>query len=325
MTGDHDDFWSEADPAATARHAREPRSARRAMSLAKLGLLVGLVTLAAAICGFYGLIPRTVPAAISQALTGSASVVIRRKTSPEPTKSAQRLINPSPSQRPTPASPKPKAKPKPKSAEPPPPRPAPTTVSVAPPSGPVELALGAHFNNIGITSNAAPTHGNLDGAQAAFSFQALAAHGVRPGVVITYDGIPFVWPDVAAGKPDNVTASGQTLTVREAGTRLDFLLTATWGPAKGTATVVYSGGSTQKFTIGAPDWTLSCQSGAPDVVAYTPYRNMSTGRDADAACVYYASIRLRSVRSVTSIILPYRPPQPWQGRPSLHIFAITIS
>jgi beta-glucosidase len=145
--------------------------------------------------------------------------------------------------------------------------------------------------------------------------------------VITYDGIHFSWPDTAAGKPDNVVASGQTLTVRGAGTRLAFLLTAGWGPAQGSATVLYSGGSTQKFAIGAPDWYLDCPgAGAPEVVAYTRYRNQGNGTVPEQSCVYYASIRLRSARSVKSIILPdISPPQPRNYYPSLHIFAITIS
>jgi hypothetical protein len=202
---------------------------------------------------------------------------------------------------------------------------APAAGSVSPPAA-VEIPLARYFDNVAVTSNAAPTTGNLDGSGSAFSFQALAADGVRPGGLITYQGIPFRWPDAGAAKPDNVTASGQTLTVRGAGPWLAFLLTAGWGPAKGVATVVYSGGATQKFMIGAPDWYTSCQSaGAPGVVVFTPYRNQGNGQATFTTCVYYAAIRLRSARSVTSLVLPdISPPLPRSGHPSLHIFAITI-
>ena len=202
---------------------------------------------------------------------------------------------------------------------------APAQSSAAPP-GAVEIPLARYFDNVAVTSDAAPTTGSLDGSGSAFSLQALAADGARPGAVITYSGIPFSWPDAAAGKPDNVTASGQTLTVRGAGTRLAFLLTAGWGPAKGAATVVFSGGSTQKFTIGAPDWYTSCRSaGAPGVVFFTHYRNQDNGSASFTTCIYYACIRLRSAQSVKSIILPdISPPLPRSGDPSLHIFAITI-
>jgi hypothetical protein len=202
---------------------------------------------------------------------------------------------------------------------------APAAGSVTLPAA-VEIPLVPYFDNVAVTSNAAPTIGNLDGSGSAFSLQALAADGVQPGGLITYQGVPFRWPDAAAGKPDNVTASGQTLTVSGTGRRLAFLLTAGWGPAQGTATVVYSGGSTQKFTIGAPDWYTSCRSaGAPGVVVFTPYRNQGNGAATFTTCIYYASIRLRSGQSVKSIVLPdISPSLPRSGHPSLHIFAITV-
>jgi hypothetical protein len=318
-------FWIEPKPLAAGRHAGSPKIAKPVRLVTKVSLLGGLIGLAAAICGIFGLIPRPDITAISEAISGPAPGLSRHIASPQSTKAGQRFTKPSPPQRPTQANSKPEPKPKP--SEPPSPRPTPTTVGATPPPGPAELALDSYFNNIGITSNSNPTIGNIDGAGAAFSLQSLAINGVRPGDVITYDGISFAWPDIAAGKPDNVTASGQTLRVRGAGTRLAFLLTAGWGPAQGTATVVYSDGSTQKFTIGSPDWYLECNGPTtPDVVIYTHTRNQWDGHVAEQTCVYYASIRLRSARPVTSIILPHiSPPQPRDYDPSLHIFAITIS
>jgi hypothetical protein len=196
----------------------------------------------------------------------------------------------------------------------------------AAPVRPAELPLAHYLNNVGATSNSNPDVGNLDGSGEAFSVQALAASGIAPGAVIAYNGVPFRWPDAAAGEPDNVTASGQALTIHGAGTTLGFLLTAGWGPAQGTAKVVYSDGSTQRFTLGAPDWSGSCPSASGlGVTVYTPYHNQAGGRNSSASCLYYTSVRLHSAQPVRQIVLPdLTPPVPHAGDPSLHIFAATI-
>jgi hypothetical protein len=200
------------------------------------------------------------------------------------------------------------------------------TSGSAAPAGPAELPLAHSLNNVGATSNSNPGIGNLDGDGEAFSVQALAAAGIRPGTMITYNGVPFRWPDAIAGEPDNVTASGQALTIHGAGTTLAFLLTAAWGPAQGTAKVVYTNGSTQRFTISAPDWSGSCPAASgPGVAAYTRYHNQGGGPNSASACLYYTSVRLHPGQPVKRIVLPdLTPPVPQSGDPSLHIFAATI-
>jgi hypothetical protein len=190
----------------------------------------------------------------------------------------------------------------------------------------VELSLTPYFDNIGIVSNGNPTVGNLEGSGSAFSAQALAAHGARAGARIAFDGVPFTWPDVAVAKPDNVTASGQTLRIRGAGRILAFLLTAGWGPAHGTGRIVYADGSAQDFAITSADWWGGCTSAkGKDVVIFTPYRNQGNGRAAFTVCVYYQGVRLRAGQTVTKVILPdLSPATPKPGTPSLHIFAVTI-
>jgi alpha-L-fucosidase 2 len=183
--------------------------------------------------------------------------------------------------------------------------------------------LAPYLDNVGVTSDSNPAIGNVDGDGVSFSAQALAAAGVRGGAVLTHQGVPFRWPAAAAGAADNVTAAGQSLTVRGTGRTLAFLVTAAWGTAAGTAKVVYANGSTQAFSLSAPDWTDGCSSGGAGVVAFTPYRN--NPGNGGSACIYYASVRLQA-QPVTGIILPdISPPEPPDGHPSMHIFAITIS
>ena len=206
--------------------------------------------------------------------------------------------------------------------------PASSTRPVAPvaPAGPVEFPLGKYLDNVGAVSDSEPTTGNLDGTGSAFSAQALAKAGATPGARITYNGVPFSWPDAGAGQPDNVTASGQTLPLQGAGRTLALLVTAGWGPVSGSGSVEYVHGPAQGFTIGAPDWWTSCPSATgKDVVVFTPYRNQGNGRASFTACVYYVSIRLRAGSRVRGIVLPdISPPTPVSGKGSLHIFAITI-
>jgi hypothetical protein len=70
-------------------------------------------------------------------------------------------------------------------------------------------SLAAAFDDAGITSDAAPGVGNIDGPAYSFSAQALAAAGARPGGTITSGGLTFRWPATAASEPDNVVADGQ--------------------------------------------------------------------------------------------------------------------
>jgi hypothetical protein len=186
--------------------------------------------------------------------------------------------------------------------------------------------LSAYFNNIAVTSNRKPTLGDLDGSGSAFSVQALAARGIRPGAEISYGGVPFRWPDAAAATSDNIIAAGQAIKVQEAGHVLSFLVTAGWGPAKGTGKVIYSNGSVQRFTLAAWDWYRNCPSPKGSGVAiYTPYRNQGNGRASFKVCVYYASVQLDASHVVERIILPdIGPVEPRPNHPSLHIFAITI-
>ncbi len=129
-------------------------------------------------------------------------------------------------------------------------------------------SLRAGFDNVGVTDDGNTTIGNLDGAGSSFSAQALAAAGATPGATVTYNGVPFTWPDVASGQNDNAVASGQSFDISGSGSTLSFLLTAGYGPATGTGQVVYTDGSTDQFTLTSPDWHGGCKSATdPGTVA----------------------------------------------------------
>lgn len=187
-------------------------------------------------------------------------------------------------------------------------------------------SLAAAFDNVGITDDANTTIGNFDGAGSSLSAQALAADGATPGATVTYNGVPFTWPDVPAGANDNAIADGRAFDVTGSGSRLSFLLTAGYGPAAGTGTVVYSDGSREPFQLTSPDWHGGCKSATdPGVVLYLPYRNRTSGPNTLPVCVFYASTPIQSGKIVAQIVLPDVSADVTSGQPSMHVFAVSIT
>lgn len=180
-------------------------------------------------------------------------------------------------------------------------------------------SLGAAFDNTGITDDATPSAGAFASSGKTFSAQALAGAGIVPGGTVAYDGLSFTWPDVAAGKPDNVEANGQVVTLSGTGSRLGLLGAGTNGTQGGTGTVYYADGTSQSFTVSLPDWWDATGDG--HVVASVPYQNAPTGRYDHAASLHYASVPLRSGSPVVAVALPTTGTSPGPG---MHVFAATI-
>ncbi|MBO0827958.1 MAG: fibronectin type III-like domain-contianing protein, partial [Streptosporangiales bacterium] len=180
-------------------------------------------------------------------------------------------------------------------------------------------SLGAAFDNTGITDDAAPSAGAFASSGKTFSAQALAGAGIVPGGTVTYDGLTFTWPDVPAGKPDNVEANGQVVAVSGTGSKLGLLGAGTNGTQGGTGTVYYADGTSQSFTASLPDWWDTTGDG--HVVATVPYQNQPTGRYDHTASLHYASVPLRQGTPVVAVALPATGTSPGPG---MHVFAMTI-
>jgi hypothetical protein len=132
------------------------------------------------------------------------------------------------------------------------------------------------------------------------------------------------WPDVPSGQPDNVTAGGQTIEAGSAsGATLGFLLTGTHGPASGSGTIAYTDGSTQPFTLNAPDWYSTAPSGSNIAFSMT-YRNRPGNvQQTHQVNVFYAGIDLDQNKQVASVTLP-DVSTPTSSGPAIHVFAMTI-
>ncbi len=132
--------------------------------------------------------------------------------------------------------------------------------------------LAASYNDVGITADSNTAPGNYDGGGASFSETALTNAGAAPGATITSSGIAFTFPNVAAGTDDNTVAEGQTITMSGSGT-LGFLVSGSYGPASGTGTITYTDGSTQSYTLNAPDWFSTSPPSGGAVAVSSAYQN----------------------------------------------------
>jgi hypothetical protein len=188
-----------------------------------------------------------------------------------------------------------------------------------PPAG-----LPGFWDNVGISDDADPATGNLDGDGSSFSAQALAAVQLTPGAAVSHDGLTFTWSDAAPGEADNVVADGQTIGLPGTGQILGILGASDYGTATGTGTITYADGSTQPFTVSFPDWWSNTSPPNGDILTTLPYLNTPDGKQGQADSIYYIAIPLAPGKAVRSITLPKFSRTAAQGSPAMHIFALTI-
>lgn len=185
-------------------------------------------------------------------------------------------------------------------------------------------SLSAAFNNVGVSADSSTSAADLDGSGYSFSATALANAGVTPGSGVTAGGLSFTWPSAAAGSADNVVASGQEIAVNRSGSEIGFLETATYGPAQGQGTIIYADGSTQSFTLSAPDWYSGPPAGSSAAITMA-YRNApGNGQDNHPVYVYEQSVPLDSTAQVAGVVLPDVSQGLSAGSAALHIFALTV-
>src|SRR5262249_23658565 len=136
------------------------------------------------------------------------------------------------------------------------------TVAAAP--APTIPSLNYASDNVGISDDADPAAADLDGGGYSYSAEALAAAGLAPGAPATHDGRTFTPPDVPAGRPDNVLASGQTIAISGAGT-IGFLGASDYYSSSGAGTITYTDGTTQSFTLSLADWFANAAAPGGDI------------------------------------------------------------
>ncbi|MGH3156876.1 MAG: glycoside hydrolase family 3 C-terminal domain-containing protein [Streptosporangiaceae bacterium] len=185
-------------------------------------------------------------------------------------------------------------------------------------------SLAQAYGNPGISDDADPSAGNLDGGGRSYSAQALAAAGLTRGARITRAGVTFTWPDTQPGRADNVVAGGQVIALRGAGQVLGVLGTGIYGTAAGTMTVTWTDGGTQDFRLSLADWWANAAAHGSDILATLPYINTAAGRQNRNVGLYCATLPLPPGRTVAYVTLPDISAGAASGRNAMHIVALAI-
>jgi hypothetical protein len=182
--------------------------------------------------------------------------------------------------------------------------------------------LAASYNDVGITADSNTAPGNYDGGGASFSETALTNAGAAPGATITSSGTTFTFPNVAAGSADNTVAEGQTITMSGSGT-LGFLVSGSYGPASGTGTITYTDGSTQSYTLNAPDWFSTSPPSGGAVAVSSAYQNRQGNTTyAGSGNIFSETVALTAGKTIASVTLPPGGALA-AGTPAIHVFAIS--
>ncbi|MFD9741040.1 hypothetical protein [Umezawaea sp. NPDC059074] len=181
-------------------------------------------------------------------------------------------------------------------------------------------SLAETFNNVAVTADDNTGPGNIDGGGASMSATALANVGVTAGGQVSHGGLTFTWPSQSgSGTPDNTVANSQSIVLGGSGDTLGFLVTAAYGTAGGTGTVVYTDGTTQEFTLTSPDWF----GGSGDVAFQAAYQNRQGNTTYQGiADVYFVSVPLQAGKTTSRVRLPAGSAAATAGTPSLHVFAM---
>ncbi|WP_432981850.1 GH92 family glycosyl hydrolase [Dactylosporangium sp. CA-233914] len=179
-------------------------------------------------------------------------------------------------------------------------------------------------NNVGTTPDGQGNLGSMDLSDWSFSRGGLAAAGAAPGAKLPFGatGIEFTWPDAAPGTPDNWIPHGQRVDLpnRNAGS-VSFLGLATNGPATGTATVVYTDGTTQPVKVTFADWASAAPAGNTALVTLNG-RNNANGTTGTGTFRVFATdpVALDSTRTVDSVLLPETT-----DKGIMHVFDVAVS
>src|ERR1700733_6409637 len=193
-------------------------------------------------------------------------------------------------------------------------------IGLAPAAGYASLA--ASFNDVGITADSNTAPGNYDGGGASFSETALTNAGAAPGATVVSPGIAFTFPNVAAGSNDNTVAEGQKITMSGSGT-LGFLVSGSYGPASGTGTITYTDGSTQSYTLNAPDWFSTTPPSGGAVAVSSAYQNRQGNTTyAGSGDIFSETVTLTAGKTIASVTLPPGGALT-AGTPAVHVFAIS--
>jgi hypothetical protein len=182
----------------------------------------------------------------------------------------------------------------------------PADVALVPSPAPASAA--SQYNNVGISSDSAPSDANFDSEGDSYSAAALEGAGVTPGSAITWNGLDFTWPDVAAGTPDNWLAAGQTIPLSlPAGTLRLGILGAAAAAGSWELTVNYTDGTSSTAQFSMPSWTEAGWVVPESEIAVTTasaYQNPAGKANPVTSYVFATQVPVNPTKTVESVTLP---------------------
>lgn len=181
------------------------------------------------------------------------------------------------------------------------------------------------YNNTGISDDSYSGHilANFDGRGSSYSANALRGANITPGASLLYHDLTFIWPEQPAATRDNYQATGQTvpLVPVPGATTLAFLGSSSGGDSSGTATIHYTDGSNEDFTLGLTNWTSSAPSFNNSIAATMAYRYGPKGKEAVKTYLFIAQVTLQAGKTLKSVTLPAAA----ADASHLHVFAFATS
>ncbi|MFC1432630.1 hypothetical protein ACEZDB_18440 [Streptacidiphilus sp. N1-3] len=186
-------------------------------------------------------------------------------------------------------------------------------------------SLAASFNDVGITADNNTAPGNFDGGGASYSQTALSNAGAGPGAQVSASGKHFSMPGAAAGTADNTVANGQTINLSGSSGTLGFLVSGSYGPATGSGTVTYTDGSTQSYTVTAPDWFSTSPPSGGALAVSSAYQNRQGNTTYNGTGnLFSTTVAINAAKTVASVTLPALGSLA-AGTPALHIWAVSLN
>ena len=169
------------------------------------------------------------------------------------------------------------------------------TLVVAPQTVPARLS--SIFNLVGISNDAAPTYGNIDGGGSSLSSTLVPA-------TLTAGGVAFSTGPTANGSKNVIAAGGQVVPVTSGfyGS-INFLGLGVGGNQAGQFTITYADGTKTMVPISVSNWIGGPQYG--ETVALTmAYRNTAAGKQTGTYYLYAYALKADPTRQVTSVTFP---------------------
>ncbi|MEU6974135.1 hypothetical protein AB0A71_41770 [Kitasatospora aureofaciens] len=106
-----------------------------------------------------------------------------------------------------------------------------------------------------------------------------------------------------------------------------FLVSAICGQATGTGHLTYTDGTTQDYTLTAPDWLAATPPSGTSVAVSSAYRNgPDNTRQNVTSRIFSMAVPLASGKTLSSVTLPSASTLPLTcATPALHVFAADVS